>query len=148
MRLGDRIFGVVAIVAAAIYIYTATQVQQSFLPDPVGSQTFPIIIGAVAILCALVMIARPDPDTDWPAPRTLIALAVACVALLVFAYALKPLGFVGPCFVVVTLLSYQISPRPVFALITGIGLAVGLYVLFHYVLGLTNVKLLPEFMGR
>jgi len=148
MGTGDRIFGVFAIVVAGIYIYTATTIRISFLSDPVGSKTFPIIIGVVAILCGLVMLIRPDADTDWPSGRKLLSLFVAGLALLAFAYMLKPFGFVGPCFIVASLLSYQISPRPVFAIVTGAGLAIGLYILFHYGLGLTNVKLLPAAWGR
>ncbi len=144
MRLGDRLFGLFAIVVAGIYIFAATGIQTSFLSDPVGSKTFPIIIGSVAILCSLVMLLRPDTDTDWPEAKTLLSLAVACAALVAYAYALKPLGFVGPTFIVAGLLSYQISPRPVFAALTGIGLAIGLYVLFHYVLGLTNINFGPD----
>ncbi len=147
MGTGDRIFGLFAIVLAGIYIYTATQIQVSFLSDPVGSKTFPIIIGVVAILCGLVMVLRPDDDGDWPEMGVLAKLAVAVLALLLYAYALKPWGFVGPTFVVAGLLSYQISPRPVAALLTGAGLAIGLYVLFHYALGLTNVKFGPESWG-
>ena len=47
MISSDRIFGLVASLLALAYIAGATQVQTSFLADPVGPKTFPIIIGIV-----------------------------------------------------------------------------------------------------
>ena len=66
----DRIFGLVALFVALGYIASATQIQTSFLADPVGPKAFPIMIGVVAALCGLLMIVRPDPDPNWPAFRT------------------------------------------------------------------------------
>ncbi|MFK7879949.1 tripartite tricarboxylate transporter TctB family protein [Roseobacter sp.] len=132
----DRIFGLVTLFVALAYIASATQIQTSFLSDPVGPKAFPIMIGAVAAICALVMILKPDPDPDWPVMRTWGALAIAVIVLICYAYALKPLGFVIPTAFAAGILSYQISPRPKPALASGIGLSVGLFILFKFVLGL------------
>ncbi|MGP1395208.1 MAG: tripartite tricarboxylate transporter TctB family protein [Inquilinaceae bacterium] len=132
----DRIFGLVVLFVALAFIASATQLQTSFLSDPVGSKTFPILIGAVAAICALVLVVRPDPDPQWPAARTFGALAVAVIVLVAYALTLKPLGFVLPTLVAASILSYQISPRVRPALITGVGLSFGLFILFRYVLGL------------
>ena len=92
----DRIFGLVTLFVALAYIAGATQIQTSFLADPVGPKAFPILIGAVAALCSLYMIVRPDPDPDWPSARTWGALLVAVIVLVAYAYALKPMGFIVP----------------------------------------------------
>ncbi|WP_295311597.1 tripartite tricarboxylate transporter TctB family protein [Roseobacter sp.] len=133
----DRIFGLVTLFVALAYIASATQIQTSFLTDPVGPKAFPMLIGAVAALCSLVMIIKPDPDPDWPAARTWGALAVAVVVLIIYAFTLKPFGFVIPTIAAAGILSYQISPRPVAAALSGLGLSIGLYVLFKYALGLS-----------
>lgn len=132
----DRLFGLVVLFTALAYIASATQIQTSFLADPVGPKTFPILIGGVAAISALVLILRPDPDPDWPDLRTFGALLVAVVVLVGYAYALKPLGFVLPTAIAAGILSYQISPRPRPAILSGLGLSVGLFVLFKYALGL------------
>ncbi len=137
----DRIFGLVALFAALAYIASATQIQTSFLADPVGPKAFPILIGSVAALCALVMIVRPDPDPEWPARRTFIALFVAVVVLVAYAYSLKPFGFIIPTAITAAVLSYQISSRVVAAALSGAGLSVGLFLLFKYALGLGLVPL-------
>jgi len=132
----DRIFGLVAALVALTYVVSATNIQTSFLSDPVGPRVFPIIIGVIGGLCALFMVLRPDPETEWPAGRSLLALAFAVIVLVLYAYALKPLGFLLPTAVVAAVLSYQISPRARFAAITGVSLSLGLFLMFRFALGL------------
>lgn len=137
----DRIFGLVALFVALAYIASATQIQTSFLSDPVGPKAFPILVGSVAALCALTMIVRPDPDPDWPAARGWLSLLVATIVLVIYAYTLKPLGFLLPTAIAAGILSYQISPRAGPAALAGIGLSITLFVLFRYALGLSLVPL-------
>ena len=132
----DRVFGLVVAVVALAYIASARQIQTSFLMDPVGPKTFPIIIGSIGALASMFLVFRPDPDPEWPALRTFGALAAAVVVLVAYAYALKPLGFLLPTAIAAGLLSYQIAPRARFATLAGIGLSVGLFVIFKYALGL------------
>lgn len=134
--ISDRIFGLVVLMAALAFIASATQIQTSFLSDPVGPKAFPMIIGAIAGLCGLVLMIRPDPDPEWAKGRTLIALLIAVIVLIGYAYALKPLGFLIPTAITAAILSYQISPRAGPAAIAGIGLSVGLFLLFKFALGL------------
>ena len=56
----DRIFGLVMAIVALAYIASATQIQTSFLSDPVGPKTFPIIIGVVCAISAMFMVLKPD----------------------------------------------------------------------------------------
>jgi len=134
--MSDRIFGLVAVLVALAYIASATQVQTSFLSDPVGPKSFPMLIGAVAALCGMYMVIKPDADPNWPVAATLLALLVCVVVLVCYAYALKPLGFLIPTAVTAAILSYQIYPKIHTSIITGIVLSIGLFVLFKYALGL------------
>jgi putative tricarboxylic transport membrane protein len=143
----DRVFGVVVILGALAYIASALQIQTSFLSDPVGSKTFPIIVASVALLCGLIMVLRPDPEPAWPARSTLGALAVTVAVLVAYSYALKPLGFIIPSAFAATIISYQIDPRPRRALIFGVGLSLGLFVLFKFILGLGLVAFPKALIG-
>ena len=134
--VSDRIFGLVILTVALGYVLSATQIQMSFLSDPVGPRTFPYLIGGVMALCGVTVLVRPDPDPDWPGPRTFGALALTVAALVAYAYLLKPLGFLLPTALAAGFLSYQIAPRPVQATVTGVALSVGLFLLFRYALGL------------
>jgi len=135
-HLSDRIFGLAVILVALVYIASATQIQVSFLSDPVGSKAFPIGVASVAIICAVVMILRPDEEPEWPEVWTVVSIIISVVLLVGYSYALKPLGFLIPTAIVSGALSYQISPRPAFAVAAGIGLSAGLFVLFKFVLDL------------
>lgn len=145
--ISDRIFGLVVLMVALAYIVSATQIQTSFLADPVGSKAFPILIGSIAALCGLVMMVKPDPDPQWPVFKTFIALLVAVAVLVAYAYALKPFGFLVPTAITAAILSYQISPKINTALMAGVGLSVGLFVLFKFALGLGLVAFPKGLIG-
>lgn len=132
----DRIFGLVVLFVALAFIASATQIQTSFLADPVGPKSFPILTAAIIVICALVVILRPDEDPQWPGLSTFAALAVAAFVLVVYAFSLKPFGFILPTFLAAAILSYQLRPRPLPAILTGAGLSVGLFALFKFALGL------------
>ena len=139
--MSDRIFGLVVLLTALAFIASATQVQTSFLQDPVGPKAFPMAVGLVAGISGLVMIIRPDPDPVWPVGKKLLSIFFAVVVMVVYAYALKPLGFLIPTAITAAILSYQISPKAPIAAITGVGLSILLFLLFKYALGLGLVPL-------
>ncbi len=139
--MSDRIFGLAVLLTALAYIASATQIQTSFLADPVGPKAFPMGVGVVAAVSGLVMMFKPDADPAWPAGKTLLALLIAVLVLVTYAYALKPLGFLIPTAITAAILSYQISPRIMPAILTGLTLSIGLFVLFKYALGLGLVAL-------
>lgn len=132
----DRLFGLAVLMTALAYIASATQIQTSFLTDPVGPKAFPILVGVVAAISALVMIIKPDPNPQWPTLSVFVSLLLAVVVLVFYAYALKPFGFILPTAITAAILSYQISQRPLFAMLSGVGLSLGLFVLFKYALKL------------
>ncbi|MFZ9036662.1 MAG: tripartite tricarboxylate transporter TctB family protein [Gammaproteobacteria bacterium] len=143
----DRIFGLVMAVLALAYIASAHHIQTSFLSDPVGPKAFPMIIGAVGAISAMYLVFRPDPDPEWPVLRTWAALAFAVLVLVLYAFALRPLGFLLPTALAAALLSYQISPRSKFAAIAGICLSVVLFLVFKFALGLGLVAFPAGFSG-
>lgn len=146
MIRGDRIFGTVMIVLALGYILSASGIPTSFMSDPVGPRAFPYMVAGVIIVTSVAMILRPDPDAEWPVGPMLLQLAVALVVLAGYAKAIGPLGFLAPTAVAAGILSWQIGGRPLRAAAAGIGLSVGLFVLFRVILGL-GLRGLPAGMG-
>ena len=71
-------------------------------------------------------------------------MAAAVFLLLGYALLLKPIGFIVPTIFAAGLLSYQISERPVAAAFTGLGLALGLFILFKFILDLGLVGISEE----
>ena len=136
MTKADRIFGLVLIVVALGYLFSATSIQISCLSDPVGPRLVPSMIGGAVLVCSLVLVIRPDVNADWPGLRTLLQLAIALAVLIGYASAVRPWGFLIPTAIVAGVLSFQINPKPTTAALTGLGLSVGLFVMFKMVLGL------------
>lgn len=132
----DRIFGLFMIVLALGYILSATNIQTSFMSDPVGPRVFPYLVAGVVILCSLVLVLRPDPDTEWPGVTVYLKLAFATALLIAYALTIRPLGFILPTIVAAGALSYMISPKPATAALSGVTLGFGLYILFKVILGL------------
>lgn len=135
-RPSDRLIGLAILLGAVAFGVAAARLPLPFFSDPMGPRTFPLIVAVVMGLCGLTMVLRPDPDPGWPRGGTLLQLAVAAAVLVGYAYALRPLGFLIPTAVAAAILSWQIEPRPLRALLAGLGLSVGLFVLFRFVLGL------------
>lgn len=135
----DRIFGLISLITAVAYIAAATQIQTNFFSGEYLPKLFPVLIGSVAAICSLIMMFRPDPEPDWPASRTWISMAIAVAVLAIYAVLLTPLGFIGPTIVAAGILSYQISNRARASAIAGVGLSLGLFVLFKFALGLGNI---------
>lgn len=144
MLNADRIFGAFMIVVALGYLLSASTIEIPLFPDPLGPKAFPMLVAAGVILCAIVMILRPDDPPDWPAVTALVSIGIAAAVMVGYAYALKPLGFLIPTALAAGILSYQLSPRVLPATLTGVGLSIGLYVLFKFALKLETLQAVPK----
>lgn len=145
--MSDRLFGVVALLASVAYFMAASNIPTGFLVDPVGPKLFPRLVSGVAALCALLIIFKPDDEPSWPSAGTWLSLAIALGTLVAYAYALKPLGFLIPTAVAATVLSFQIRPHALMAVLTGTGLSAGLFLLFKFGLGLSLFAVPRSWMG-
>ena len=145
--MSDRIFGLVVLAVALGYIFSATGIEKSFFSDPMGPRAFPYLIGGVCAVCGLVIALKPDPEPQWPAILALAKLGLACLVLVAYAELLKPMGFLVPTAIAAGVVSYLISPRVVPSVLAGIGLSVGLFVIFKYGLGLGLFAVPRGWMG-
>ena len=138
--MSDRALGVACIILAAAYAWFASKTPVSFMSDPLGPKAFPYIIAGVLALAGIYPIVRPDPKPDWPAPGRLLEIVFATAVLVGYTYALREVGFVASTAVAAALLSWRLAARPVAAVIAGISISVGIYVVFHMILGLSLAR--------
>lgn len=138
--MSDRILGGVSIALAAFFAWQATLIELSFLSDPVGPKTFPIIIAAVMALAGVAIILRPDDAPEWPAFGRLLEIAVTAGVLCAYALALPQVGFLLATAVAAAFLSWRLGAAPLAALAAGVAIAVGIYVVFHLILGLSLAR--------
>lgn len=135
--MSDRITGLIVCVLALAFFAGASQLEMPFFADPLGPKAFPMLISAVAFVSGCVMVLRPDAEPNWPVLATFVRLLIAVLVLVLYAYGLKPLGFLLPTALAAGAISYQIRPALLASSLTGICLSGFLFVIFKYGLGLS-----------
>ena len=145
--MSDRITGLIVSVLALAFFASASQLEMPFFSDPVGPKTFPMLVAAVGFISGCVMVLRPDAEPEWPMLSTVVRLLIAVAVLVLYAFGLKPLGFLLPTAVAAGAISYQIKPAALASVITGSGLSVGLFIIFKFGLGLSLFALPRWLMG-
>ncbi len=138
--VSDRVLGGACVALAAFFIWAATRIELSFISDPVGPRTFPIIIAVLVGLCGLAIVLRPDPDPDWPKIGRFIEIGAAVIVLVSYAQLLPVLGFIISTAFAAAFLSWRLGAGPVRAAIAGAAISVGIYVIFHLILGLSLAR--------
>ncbi len=138
--VGDRVLGGVSLVLAAFYVWQATVIQTSFISDPVGAKTFPIIIAALFAVSSLVMLLSPDADPVWPALPRMLELLAGLGVMVAYVYLLPSAGFLISTVIATTYLSWRLGAPPLSAAMAGIATSGGIYIVFHLVLGLSLAK--------
>ena len=135
--MSDRVAGLLVVVLALAFFVGASHLEDPFIPDPVGPGKFPMLISATAILAGLIIILKPDAEPKWPKLATLGRLAFTAIVLILYAYALKPLGFILPTAIAAATMSYQIKARTRASALIGCALSTSLFVIFKFALGLS-----------
>ncbi|MCB9993180.1 MAG: tripartite tricarboxylate transporter TctB family protein [Hyphomicrobiaceae bacterium] len=138
--MSDRIFGVVGMLLAALFIWRATVIQESFMSDAVGPKTFPIIIGTILGLASLYIFVRPDAEPVWPRLGGLIEIFMAIVVLVAYAIALPELGFAITTAIATAYLSWRLGSPVWQSVLAGLLTSGGLYLVFRVILGLSLAR--------
>lgn len=138
--MSDRIMGGVGLLLAAFFIWQATLIQESFISDPVGPKIFPIIIGGLVGLSSLAILLKPDAEPEWPDFSRLFEVGLTVAVMIAYAYALPSAGFVVSTAVAAAYLSWRLGTPPVKAAVAGVAIAIGIYVVFHLILGLSLAR--------
>jgi putative tricarboxylic transport membrane protein len=138
--VSDRTLGVACLLLAGFYAYFAAQTKIGFISDPLGPKVFPYIIAGVLALAGLYPLFKPDPEPDWPPAGRLMEIVFATAVMVAYTYALPEVGFVLATAVTAGLLSWRLNAGPMAAAAAGVVISIGIYVVFHMVLGLSLAR--------
>ena len=138
--MSDRIFGGIGLALAIFFIWQATQIQLSFISDPVGPRVFPMIIGAVLGLASLVVIIRPGSAPHWPTGARLFEIAVAAAVMVAYALLLPEVGFVIATAFAAAFLTWRLGTPPLWSVVAGVLTSLGIYTVFRLILGLSLAR--------
>lgn len=136
-KLADRLFGLLIVIIAITYLYLTNHLPIPFGEDEaIGPRDFPYILGSLLGLPGLWLMVKPQPGEHWPNPRLWAELAGIVIVLVLFAMLLECLGFVATAVPCCAFISWRMGAKPHIAVLTAIGYATGLYLLFDRVLDL------------
>ncbi|GHG79616.1 tripartite tricarboxylate transporter TctB family protein [Pseudodonghicola xiamenensis] len=138
--MSDRIFGIFGILLAVGFAIAALSIEESFLSDAVGPKAFPLIIAAILGLSSALIALRPDPEPRWPSLLRLAEISAAVVVMILYAQLLPVVGFIVATACAATYLTWRLGSSLPGAVITGISTSIGIYVVFHLVLGLSLAR--------
>ena len=136
-NVSDRILGGFGLLLALTFVWRATLIEQSPFSDIVGPRVFPLIICTVMALCSLYFIVKPDTDPAWPAVGRLFEILMAVVVMVLYAELLPVLGFLVATALASAYLTWRLGTKPLPSVIVGVLIAVGIYIVFKLILGLS-----------
>lgn len=146
MHVNDRVFGILMLILAVAYGWQATQFPVPFGGhESVGPETFPILLSIILGISSIYMIVKPDPDETWAPVPMLIELAIVALVMVVFAWAIEPVGFIPAATLSVAFISWRMGASVIKSLLTGVISSVVIFLLFNQVLELALPLGLLEF---
>lgn len=108
--MADRLFAGLMLVCAIAYTFIAfTVIKAPFQYDPLGPESWPRILGVLAIICAARIFLRPDVENLKVNRATWLRLAGLVAMLLAYAWAFQPAGFVISTFLFCAALSLMLG---------------------------------------
>jgi putative tricarboxylic transport membrane protein len=140
IAMSDRIFGIFGVLLSIGFALAALAIEESFLSDAVGPKAFPLIIAAILGLSSLVIALRPDAEPHWPALGRLVEIGAAVVVMILYAQLLPVAGFVIATALAASYLSWRLGSSVLASVLTGVGTSLGIYSVFHLVLGLSLAR--------
>ena len=136
----DRIFATIVLAASLGMMWAATQIEESFIQDPLGPKSFPMLIAALMAVSAVVMFLKPDADPHWPGLYKFLELVATTGVLIAYAQLLPIAGFVLATTCASAFLTWRLGGTARQSAIGGVSTAVGIFVLFQYALGVNMAK--------
>lgn len=134
--MSDRVVGALLFVLAVAYGVVGRNYESAFTSDPLGPSAFPQLLAVALGITALVLLFRPGPGVEWPHGLALVRQIVAVAVLLAYAFVLEPVGFIPATAAAIAVLAVQLGGRWGPAAVLGLGVSIGLFILFDPVLGL------------
>ena len=134
-RLSDRIAGGI-LLALAIWFFIQAGSYTAGFTDPAGPGFFPRAVAIPTGLFALLLILRPDPDPVWFRWPHVLGQISTLAVLILYPLLIEPLGFPVSTTLGTILLAFILGATWLQAVVLGIAMGIGLFLMFDLVFGL------------
>ena len=98
------------------------------------------VMAAVLGLASIAVILKPDAAPEWPSLMRFLEVGAAIVVMILYAIFLPELGFIVATALAATYLTWRLGSRPISSVVSGCATSIGIYAVFHLVLGLSLAK--------
>ncbi|SDE88250.1 tripartite tricarboxylate transporter TctB family protein [Phytopseudomonas seleniipraecipitans] len=137
--MSQRIFGVVLLLACAGLGIVAWGYHAPFSYEPVGPRAYPLLLLTLMGLGAIYLLIKPSSsvsqDDEPPLDRHVVRKVASCVVIFaVYAALFEPLGFIPASLIFGIAMARLYEGTWKTSVISGVVLAVGLFVLFDKIL--------------
>lgn len=130
----DRVLGVLCVAGAGAMAWAAGGYAAAISYEPVGPRAFPLLLAALIAACGAWLIARPSPHAAGVAARRVPPLLACIAAILGYVLLFQPLGFIVATALLAVPVGMAFGGRWRPSLLGGLGLGIGLYLLFDRLL--------------
>lgn len=130
----DRILGGICVASAVAMAVTASRYVPQIAYEPVGPRAFPMLLAVLIGLVGAWLVIRPSTHSAAVAAGRLPALLGGAVATLLYAALFQPLGFALATALMAVPVGIAFGGTWRRSLAGGIGLGLGLYLLFDKLL--------------
>ncbi|TWD57797.1 putative tricarboxylic transport membrane protein [Agrobacterium vitis] len=134
IKLIGRASGLCLLALAVAYGIGGSVIEYSFSSDPLGPRVFPIALGVILALLALLHFRSPGGAEGFPEGKLLVRVLAIPVLMVITALLFEPAGFAVSIFILTfgTALIFGASLK--MSLIGGVGHAALWWVIFSYLL--------------
>ncbi|MEO6659487.1 MAG: tripartite tricarboxylate transporter TctB family protein [Burkholderiaceae bacterium] len=145
----DRVLGAVCMAAALAMAWAAKDYAAMISYEPVGPRAFPLLLATMIGVCGAWLLVKPSTHSAAVVTGRLVPLLYCMAAILLYALLFQTLGFIiGTALLAIPVgLAFGGNWRQ--SLAGGVGLGLGLYLLFDKLLDVVlPTGLLSFFLGR
>ena len=133
--MSERILGGLLLFISIAGIWIARGFEAPFSYEPVGPRAFPILILALLGISAIaLMLGNKSHATVWAPPPVLKRIGALFLIVLIYAFLFDKLGFILATALMVIPVARFFSGSWKQAVAGGVGLGVGLFILFDRLL--------------
>ncbi|ENO82868.1 tripartite tricarboxylate transporter TctB family protein [Thauera mechernichensis] len=132
--MSERIFGGVLVLISLVGLFIARGFEAPFSYEPVGPKAFPMIVLALLGLFALALVFGKTEKTAWAPGPVMQRIGLLFLVVLGYALLFDRLGFVIATALVTLPVARLFGASWKQALVSGVGLGIGLFYFFDRLL--------------
>lgn len=132
--MSEKILGGVLLFISLAGMWIARSFEAPISYEPVGPRAFPMLVLALLGICAVALMLEKKSDVTWPPAAVLQHIGGLFVVVVVYALLFDKLGFIVATALMVIPVARYFSGSWKQAAAGGVGLGVGLFILFDRLL--------------